>query len=236
MEPERDSVGRPNEQYATIGRDQLEEPKQVEEKLTEDTRTKLLVAARSCLIDAGHAQLSTRQVAERAGMPLSQIHYHFGGKQGLVLALLARENELLLQRQGSMYDAAAPLWRRYEQACDFLEEDLASGYVRMLQEMVAAGWTDRSVGHQVTQLLRGWFELLTTVVSEAEAEIGSLGPLSARDVGTLVGLAFLGGETLLLLDDGWRAEVLSALRSPVLVLRERAATEQPGPVGAAGHA
>ena len=34
-----------------------------------------------------------------------------------------------------------PLWRRYEQACDFLEDDLESGYVRVLQEMIAAGWS-----------------------------------------------------------------------------------------------
>jgi AcrR family transcriptional regulator len=188
--------------------------------VADDTRTKLLAAARSCLIEAGHGQLSTRQVADRAGMPLSQIHYHFGGKQGLVLALLERENELLLERQRTMYDAETPIWRRYEQACDFLEEDLASGYVRMLQEMVAAGWADPSVARQVTLLLRGWFDLLEQVVTEAEGELGGLGRLDARMVGTLVGLSFLGGESLLLLDDGWRDDVLSALRSPVALLRE----------------
>ena len=100
-------------------------------------------AARECLLADGHANLSTRRVADRAGVPLSQIHYHFGGRQGLVLALLAQQNEQLLERQQTMYGAEAPLWQRYEQACDFLEDDFDSGYVRMLQEMIAAGWTDR---------------------------------------------------------------------------------------------
>ena len=40
-----------------------------------------------------------------------------------------------------MYGQDVPLWRRYEQACDFLEDDLESGYVRVLQEMIAAGWS-----------------------------------------------------------------------------------------------
>ena len=44
-----------------------------------------------------------------------------------------------------MYAQDAPLWRRYEQACDFLEDDLESGYVRVLQEMIAAGWSNPEI-------------------------------------------------------------------------------------------
>ena len=41
-----------------------------------------------------------------------------------------------------MYDAPDPLWVRWDRACDFLDADLESGYVRILQEMIAAGWSD----------------------------------------------------------------------------------------------
>ena len=44
---------------------------------------------------------------------------------------------------GDVLRRGAPLWQRYEQACDFLEDDLESGYVRVLQEMIAAGWSNR---------------------------------------------------------------------------------------------
>ena len=40
------------------------------------------------LLADGYAGLSTRKVAEEAGVPLSQLHYHFGSKGGLILALL----------------------------------------------------------------------------------------------------------------------------------------------------
>ena len=45
--------------------------------------------------------LSTRDVAAAAGVPLSQIHYHFGSKQGLVLALFEYLNAQLLDRQNA---------------------------------------------------------------------------------------------------------------------------------------
>ena len=42
-----------------------------------------------------------------------------------------------------------PLWQRWERACDYLDEDLASGYVRILQEMMAAGWSNPEIAAAV---------------------------------------------------------------------------------------
>lgn len=178
-----------------------------------DTKDRIIEAARACLLEDGYASLSTRRIADHAGMPLSQIHYHFGGRRGLVLALLASENERRVARQAGMYAADAPLSARYDQACDFLEDDVASGYVRILQEMLAAGWSDPEVAEQTTLLMNEWFELLTAVAQEAEKQFGSLGPFRAADVAALVGMAFLGGESLLLLGDHWSDPVRSALRA-----------------------
>ena len=68
-----------------------------------DTRTIILEAARSRLLADGYANLSTRKVADEAGVPLSQLHYHFGSKSGLILALLETENRQRLERQSAMY-------------------------------------------------------------------------------------------------------------------------------------
>ena len=113
---------------------------------TIDTRTLILEAARSRLLADGYAGLSTRKVAEEAGVPLSQLHYHFGSKQGLILALFEEENQRRLARQQRLYAEDAPLWQRYERACDYLEDDLESGYVRVLQEMIAASWSNKELG------------------------------------------------------------------------------------------
>jgi AcrR family transcriptional regulator len=185
------------------------------------TATRILETARSRLLTDGYAALSTRKVADVAGVPVSQIHYHFGGKQGLVLSLLNHENSRLVDRQRRMYGADVPLWKRYEQACDLLEEDLASGYVRVLQEMIAAGWSDPQLAERVLRMLWSWFEVLEGVTREAEARFGSLGPLRAADLAGLIGLAFLGGETLILLGDRELSpQVHEWLRSLGDVIRE----------------
>jgi AcrR family transcriptional regulator len=167
-----------------------------------ETRERILAAAKQALLEIGFAHLSTRKIAELAGVPLSQIHYHFGSKQNLVLAVLAEENRKLLERQASMYQSEMPLWKQWEQACDYLEDDLASGYVRVLHEMVAAGWSDGEIAAQVGQYLRGWFDLLTMVAEGAQQTIGSLGPFTPREVAALAGLPFVGAESLILLGIG----------------------------------
>ncbi|MBW3603624.1 MAG: TetR/AcrR family transcriptional regulator [Actinobacteria bacterium] len=164
-----------------------------------DTAERILAAAKHALLESGYGALSTRGIADQAGVPLSQIHYHFGSKRQLVLALLEAENERRLARQAAMYAADQPLWKQWEQACDFLEDDVASGYVRVLQEMTAAGWSDDAVETAVRAYLRGWFRLLTGVTEEFANDVGGLGPFEPKEVATLVGVAFLGAETMILL-------------------------------------
>jgi AcrR family transcriptional regulator len=186
-----------------------------------DTRALILEAAGRRLLADGYAGLSTRKVAEEAGVPLSQLHYHFGSKQGLILALFAEENQRRLDRQTRMYAEDAPLWQRYERACDYLEDDLESGYVRVLQEMIAAGWSNTEVRDAVRELLGGWFTLLAEVAREAERRHGPLGPFTAEETAALVGTAFIGAEALLLLGlDRQLLPIRSALRRIGGVIRK----------------
>lgn len=166
----------------------------------EATRTSILDAARSVLRDRGYAFLSTREVAAVAGVPLSQIHYHFGSKQGLVVALFEYLNEQLLARQhGMLHDESLTLSQQWDLACDYLDEDLASGYVRVLQELWAAGWSDSEVAKVVRSAILGWVDLLAGVVRRAEARFGPIGPFTPDEVATLICNTFIGAEAFLLL-------------------------------------
>ena len=171
----------------------------VESAGKEGTVGAILRAAQVCLCQTGYVGLSTRGVAELAQVPLSQIHYHFGSKQNLVLALLADQNERLLKRQAATFAEAMPLSQRWERACDYLDEDISSGYVRVLQEMIAAGWSDPLIAAAVRTNLQGWYDLLTKLAKEAGDRLGGLGPFSAAEVACLVGTAFNGSEAIILL-------------------------------------
>jgi AcrR family transcriptional regulator len=186
-----------------------------------DTRAIILEAARTRLLADGYAGLSTRKVAEEAGVPLSQLHYHFGSKGGIILTLLEEENRRRLDRQTRMYAEDTPLWQRYERACDFLEDDLDSGYVRVLQEMIAAGWSNPELGEAARALIGGWFALLAEVARDAEGRHGPLGPFTAEELATLVASAFFGSEALLLLGFERPAmPIRSALRRVGVVIRQ----------------
>lgn len=185
------------------------------------TRMLILDAARQRLLDHGFARLSTRGVADAAGVPLSQLHYHFGSKQQLILDVLEAEDARRLARQTAMYGTERPLWQRYEQACDFLEDDLESGYVRVLQEMIAAGFSEPAIGARVRELLQGWLDLVTSVTREAQRDFGPFGPFPAEELAALIGQAFMGGEAMILLGfERGEWPVRSALRRLGALIRQ----------------
>ena len=165
-----------------------------------ETSLVVLEAAKKMVRQNGYSRLSTRDVAAAAGVPLSQIHYHFGSKQGMVLALFEHLNSQLLDRQDAMFhDSTLTLSQRWDRACDYLDEDIASGYVRVLQELVAASWADSPVAKVIQAGLMGWFKLLVELARRAEREFGGLGPFKAEEVAALVGGAFIGAENQYLL-------------------------------------
>jgi AcrR family transcriptional regulator len=154
-------------------------------------------------------------------VPLSQIHYHFGSKQGLVLALLENQNQRLLQRQAATFAEQMPLSARWERACDHLDEDLSSGYVRVLQEMIAAGWSDPQIAQVVRTSLQGWYDLLTNLAEEAGQRFGGLGPFTPAEVACLVGHAFIGSEALILVGlERPQIPTRQALRKIAVLIRQ----------------
>ncbi|MGK0276656.1 MAG: AcrR family transcriptional regulator [Ilumatobacter sp.] len=169
------------------------------EALKQSTAQRILVAARSALLESGFAAMSTRKVAERAGVPLSQIHYHFGSKEQLILTMLQRQNDSLVQRQADMFALDIPLSERWIRACDYLDEDLESGYVRVLQEMMAAGWSSADIRQAVNRTHDAWTAVLIDVAERAQAAGANLGPFTPHEIVALVASAFLGAESMLLL-------------------------------------
>lgn len=179
-----------------------------------DTRTKILDAARERLLAEGFVSLSTRKIADAAGVPLSQVHYHLGTREEMVLSMLRAENDRLLERQSAMFGRDVSLAERWAIACDYLDDDLASGFVRILQEMMAAGWSSDAVGAEVRQMLQGWVSVLTDVARRARDEDLDLGGFTPEEVAALVSAAFIGAESLIL--TGMESEglpVRAALRS-----------------------
>jgi len=102
-----------------------------------------------------------------------------------------------------------------------LEDDLGSGYVRVLQEMVAQTGRIPELSAACRDLLGGWCRLLAEVARATERRHRPIGPFSAEELATLVASAFFGAEALQLL--GFDREALpirSALRRIGVLIRE----------------
>lgn len=64
-----------------------------------DTKHRLLEAMAVLFIEHGYEALLLRQITERAEANLAAVNYHFGGKEGLMRALLAQQLEPLNERR-----------------------------------------------------------------------------------------------------------------------------------------
>ena len=193
------------------------------------TRANLLAAAEHCLRESGYAAFSTRQVALIANVPLSQIHYHFGSKQGLLLALFEAQNNRLLERQTEMFEGDLPLWRQWEIACDFLDDDLSSGYVRIMNELAAAGWSDPQVAEAMRNAMSGWQSLLVHVARKASKRFNGLGRLQPAEVAVLISSIFLGAEVNILSGREQKSfPVRRALRRVAQIIRRFEEDEENG--------
>src|SRR5947207_8022894 len=164
----------------------------------EATRQLIFDAASEVLRAQGGAATTTRAVAERAGVRLSLVHYHFGGKGGLLAALLERENARLLERQRALFSGPEPLAQKWRTACAYLREDLRSGYARVLWELWAAGLADEELAGRWRDAMAGWRSLVERVLARWADEHGLELPLAPRALATLVANAFQGAEVEIL--------------------------------------
>lgn len=163
-----------------------------------ETREQLVRAAIEVLDEGGYGAMSMRAVAQRAGVRLSLVQYHFGSKSGLTEAVLDHLTEGLLERQQAMWEDGRPFADQWRTACDYLGRDIRSGYVRTLWEIWAAGLADEDLARRWRETQRGWRELIVERLERWRDEKGVQLPMPPRALAALVGNVFEGAETEIL--------------------------------------
>lgn len=186
-----------------------------------DTREQILDAAASLIGRVGYAAASTRAVAAAADVPLSLVHYHFGSRAGLLVAVLERENERLLERQRDLFAGPGSLADRWRAAAAYFEEDFDSGYVRVLWELWAAGLSDPDLAERWRTALNAWRDLIAETLARWELESGRSLPLPTGTIANLVAIVYLGIEVDLLADHAGDLEPHRRLLTQIGDLIER---------------
>jgi AcrR family transcriptional regulator len=162
------------------------------------TRAQLLAAAAEVLRQEGYAATSMRAVADRANARLSLVHYHFGSKRGLLVAVLEDLTGRLLERQRALFDDDRSFADQWRTACEYLREDIRSGYVRVLWELWSAGLADPEIAERWRATQRGWRELIEARLARLQTDGGVELPMRPRALASLIGNLFEGVETEIL--------------------------------------
>lgn len=111
-----------------------------------------------------------RQIAERARVNQSLLHYYFGSKENLILAVLEYVNEQLLSRQRTMYAEAVSVEAVWQKALGYFEEDVRSGYARVVWELWAQGLSNPRIRERWLRITQPWIDLVTGLVRRGLAE------------------------------------------------------------------
>jgi AcrR family transcriptional regulator len=132
----------------------------------------LLDAAERLLVSVGYASITTRLVAKEAGVNHGLVHYYFGSMENLLLRVLERFSDQLIERQRAMYAADVPFLDKWRTAMGFLEEDLASGYPKVWLELQAMAWNHPDFGARVAKVNAEWRAVLTDAFESAMRAYG----------------------------------------------------------------
>ena len=132
----------------------------------------ILDAAECLLVDVGYARITTRRLAERAGVNQGLVHYYFGSMEEVLLQAVERFTSRLVERQRSMYASDAPFIEKWRAAMSYLEEDSDSGYQKILLELYALGWNNEAIRNRMRHVHEQWMDVLLPSFEAGLTELG----------------------------------------------------------------
>jgi AcrR family transcriptional regulator len=172
----------------------------------------LLDAAERLLVDVGYSGITTRKLAEEAGVNHGLVHYYFGSNENLLVRALERFTARLISRQRELYAADTPFVEKWRTAMRYLVSDDVT-YEKVWLELQALGWNHPELRERLALVNAEWRAVLTDAFAEPHRELGISMPLDALvslvmtfNIGIIVerlGGIEAGHEELLDWIDGW---------------------------------
>jgi TetR/AcrR family transcriptional regulator len=101
----------------------------------------LLDAAERLLFESGYAAVTTRRVAEEAGVKHGLVHYYFGSMEGLLTQTLERFADQLAEPLEALYaDPNLTFAEKWRIGAQFWVEEPTSRFPKILLELSAMSW------------------------------------------------------------------------------------------------
>ncbi len=178
------------------------------------TRERLLDAAAALIAEVGWGRVTTRAVADRAGLPHGAVSYHFSGKQELLseAAMHAFEHAVPLEAFTSLHDTDALI--------DTISAELTSAVAtdstlwRLMFEAMREAERDAALRERMGALLATYRTAMIEVVAAGQRRGTISAAVPAEAIATLLGALGDGLVLHMLLDPEVDAPAaLEALRT-----------------------
>jgi AcrR family transcriptional regulator len=138
----------------------------------------LLDAAERLLVEVGHSGITTRRLAEEAGVNHGLVHYYFGSIENVLVRTLERFTQRLTERQRELYAAESPFIEKWRTAMRYLiSEDVT--YEKIWLELQALAWNRPELQEPLARVNAEWRAVLTEAFEEPHRKLGIEMPLDA---------------------------------------------------------
>jgi AcrR family transcriptional regulator len=160
------------------------------------TQEKLLEATLEALRTKGFAGASARTIAGLAGVNPGLIFYHYGTLDDLLLAAMQASSEARLERYRPAAERVSTLADLVALLRDIYREDVASGHVRVVSEMVAGSVSRPQLAEPVMAQMEPWVQLAERCVERAMEGSPLLSVAPPRDLAMAAVTFYLGANLM----------------------------------------
>ena len=161
-----------------------------------ETRRVLTDAAIETLKAEGFAGSSARAIADRAQLNQGLIFYHFGSVVNLLLVALDAVSEArMVKFTAAVSDVSSPT-QLTDVAAEIFRDDLDSGHVTVLAEMIAGASSVPGLGVEVAARLEPWFAFAQDAIESSFGETPLASLIPSNDVAYGIVALYLGLEML----------------------------------------
>jgi AcrR family transcriptional regulator len=113
------------------------------EAAVQPAKVALLDAAERMLIQVGYAAVTTRRVAEEAGVNHGLVHYYFGSMEELFIQVLERFAQRFADLLRAVYeDPNLTFLEKWRAGAEFLQQDPIADFPKILLELAAMSWNN----------------------------------------------------------------------------------------------
>ncbi len=178
----------------------------------DDTKDRIVEAAIATLKSHGYAGASARTIAAEGGFNQALIFYHFGSVRNALLAALDRTSAERMEAYRVAATEAPDMPALVAVATRIYHEDLASGHIKILAELIAGASSDPTLGPEIVARIAPWIAFAKEEIERVFEGTPLANLLPADDLAYAIVAQFLGLELLTHLDGSTeRAERLFQL-------------------------